>query len=730
MRQLVQNYKTGQIEIKDIPCPKVSQDQILVQTINSVVSLGSETTVASFAQKSLLAKAKSRPDLVRQVFVKARKEGFINTYKEAMNRLDEPLPLGYSSVGKVVEAGERVQNIKVGDRVAIFGVGLAPHAEYTAVPENLVVKLPSNVDSEVAAFVSLGAIAINGIRHSQQQPGARVAVIGLGMIGFLTALILKAYNYNVTVFDISEKRLERAREAGLKNCYNSAQAGVGERCLEITQHKGFEAVIITAASRSNEPIELATKISRFRGRIVLVGVVGLDIQRQPFYEKEMEFVVSKDAGPKGALDDKRKNDVLPDLEWTQKSNLQEFINLLAREKIDIKPLITQRVEFAKIEEFYHKMLDKGQLEDCLGVLIQYPDRKSAKKDVVQITPSATKSKLEHEEKIEVGIIGSGQFARNIFLPILFKNQGVNLKAVATARGVSAEQIGRKYQADYVTTDHKKVIKDPNINTVFILTRHNSHAPMVIEALKSSKNVFVEKPLCINERELKQLNSAYLSINALNCSMPVIMVGFNRRFSEFSKAAKEFLAKNGQVSKVITIRANAGYIPKDHWSQILTIGGGRIIGEVCHYIDLINYFTDSYPVATCASVKSDSINNDNLVINLEYSDGSIANICYCSNGTKSFPRERIEIFSNQTICVIDDFKSMEFAQGSLGKKKRKFNKDMGYRQEIKDFLNACANKGKQPVEFNDYLSTTLATFKILESIEKKQRVTFDYKSLNL
>ncbi len=714
-KQLIQNFKTGRLQIVDIPVPAVGDKDVLVRTVNSVISLGTERILTSFARKSLVSKAKARPDLLKQFIEKARREGFTTTLKQAMRRLDEPLPLGYSSVGKIVENGELVTRFRKNDRVALFGTGEAPHAEYTSVPADTAVKVPENVSNESAAFTGIGAICVNAIKNAGIKPGDKVAVIGLGMIGFLTALISEAMECDVAVFDVDKHKLEQAKKLAIPNVYDCNQPEIGETALAGTNHKGFDKVIIAASTDSNQPILLAAKISGFRGRIVLVGVVGLNIPRRPFYENELEFVVSKDAGSPDKTYCKEKAP-------TQKSNMQDFLNLISDGRLNPEKLITRKINFDDISDSYEQVLDTGAKQKEIGVLIQYGPDHGGSNPVTLYNTKQPETKAEtSNQQITVGIIGAGQFTRNILMPILAANKRLKLRAIASQKGISAQQAAEKWAIEYFATDYQKIIEDETIQAVFITTRHNLHAQMILEALRRKKNVFVEKPLCINEKQLQTIVGTYKACK----EPPVLMVGFNRRFAPLTTRASKILKKIGNAPKLITIRSNAGYIPKDHWTQSPQIGGGRIIGEACHYVDLLQYFIGANPVSVYTSSRNNSVDMDNMLVNMKYPDGSIASICYCADGSRSHSKERVEIFCNQMLCVVDDFKSIDWAVGSKRKRKNKFVRDMGYENEIRVFIDAVTAETPLPVTFEDYCSTTLVTFKIMESARRNQKVIINY-----
>lgn len=730
MKQLVQNYRTGKLELQEVPVPMCKPGGVLVRNMNSVVSVGTERSVIEFARKGLIGKAKRRPDLLKQAMDKAKKEGLIKTFKEAMSRLDVPTALGYSSSGRVIEVASGVDEFAVGDRVACAGAGYASHAEVIFVPKNLCVKIPESVGFEEAAFVMLGSVAVHGVRTASLTFGEEVAVIGLGLLGLLTVQILKAAGCRVLGADIDSEKVKLAKELGADNSVISNQLSVIGN--QFSKGQGMDAVIITAATRTNKPIELAAEISRFRGRVVMVGVSRIDIPRQAFWEKELDFRVSKAGGP-GILDPlyelKGIDYPVGYVRWTQRRNMEEFLDLVAQGKVKLDKIITHKFRIEEAVKAYDMIVKNT--EPFIGVLLEYPrdgtkeekeERRGAKVILEQPKPSSHKPLTE----INVGLIGAGLHAKTALLPALKKILLVNLRGVATATGVSGRHITDKFGFEYCTSNYEELLNDSDIDCVMIATRHNLHARLVVEALKQKKAVFVEKPLAINEEELLEIIKTYNHLIADHQS-PRLMVGYNRRFSPFAVKAKDFFATRGQPM-VIDYRVNAGFIPKDHWVHDPLEGGGRIIGEVCHFVDLIGYLTNSSPIRVYArriSGTSEAVSNsDNIIVNLDMADGSIASITYAGCGDKSFSKERVEVFAQNSVCVIDDFRKAMFIRNGRAKSFKKINQDLGYLGELKAFFQAVGEGGEIPVLFEEYILSSLVTFKIVESLQRDVPIDID------
>jgi len=570
MKQIIQNYKSGELQVVEIPSPSLKSGHILVKNLASLVSVGTEKSMLELAKKSLLGKARARPDLVKQVIAKIKAEGLIEAYKASMSRLDNPIPLGYSCAGRILEVGEGINEFKKGDRVACSGSGYASHAEVVSVPENLCVKIPGNVNFEEASFVALGGIALQAVRMANPSLGDKVAVIGLGLLGQLTVQILKASGCHVFGIDISKDKVEMAKKYGMDEGVTSGDTDILSASRNFAS-QGFDSVIIMAASKTNEPLETAAEIARERAKVVATGLIDLKIPRKSFFDKELELVVSRAWGP-GVFNhlyiEKNIDYPYAYARWTAKRNLEEFLYLISKGKVKVEHLITHRFNIADALNAYELVL-KGK-EPYIGVIIQYPEQKDEEKEKKEIKPVFKKyyqkkirprKSEEYDKLIKAGFIGAGLFATGTLLPVIKRTKGIRLKGVATSTGLKAQHVSKKFGFEYFTTDYKEILNDNEIDLVFIMTRHGSHSHFICEVLKAGKNIFTEKPLCINEQQLEQIISVYNQKSNIDQKDHILMVGFNRRFSPFSIWLKEKLA---QVKEPLSIHitCNAGYIPPD------------------------------------------------------------------------------------------------------------------------------------------------------------------------
>ncbi|MCK4441708.1 MAG: bi-domain-containing oxidoreductase, partial [Sulfurovaceae bacterium] len=647
MKQLIQSFKTGELGLFDVPAPTCKADGALVETTVSLVSAGTEKMLVDFAKKSILAKAKDRPDLVKQTMDKMKKEGVKNTLEKVFTKLDSPIPLGYSLAGRVIKVGENLSGINIGDRVACGGAGYANHSEINYVPKNLMVKIPDGVDDIDASFVTVGAIALQAVRQTEPRLGEKIAVMGLGLLGQLAVQLLKANGCKVIGSDVDPDKIELARKLGADEvCHASDMI---KKANEFSNGRGVDAVIIAASTKSNQPVIDAGEISRMRGRVIFLGMVGMDIPRNEYYKKELDLRLSMAYGP-GRYDsdyEEKGIDYPYDLvRWTEQRNFEAFLGLIEEGKIRPKELITHSYEYDDAMIAYD-LLEGKIKEKYLGIILKYKGGIELEKHkIVKRTNKAIGS-----DSVNVGLIGAGNFTKSVILPNIKKVKGYELVGVCTATGVSAEGTGKKYNFKYITTDSDEIFNNSEINSVFITTQHSSHANLVIKSMNSKKHCFVEKPLCIYENELESIKEVYTGEF-------IIQVGFNRRFSPMVEQMKKSLSS--QIS--VNYRINAGVIPKDVWIQDREIGGGRIIGEVCHFIDLISYFTQSRLISVYAECLSGSktVSNDNIIATLKYEDGSIGSISYFAVGDKDFPKERIEIFGDEKVCIIDDFREVIFS----------------------------------------------------------------------
>jgi predicted dehydrogenase/threonine dehydrogenase-like Zn-dependent dehydrogenase len=709
MKQLLQNVKTGKSTVEDVPVPTPREGQALVKIEASLVSAGTERMVVEFAEKSLVGKARSRPDLVKQVIDKARREGLVNTAKAAFNRLDQPMALGYSSAGTIVALGKGMQGYRVGQRVACAGGGYAVHAEYNVVPRNLLTPLPKNVDFESAAFTTLGAIALHGFRLAEPQIGENVAVIGMGLLGLLAAQIATAAGCNVLGIDVDPARIALASSLGLKAVRRPDALDFSR---VFTANRGFDVILICADTSSNDPVELAGAIARDRARVVATGAVGLTFPRKVYYEKEISFINSRSYGP-GRYDldyEEHGNDYpLSYVRWTEGRNFEAVVDLMAKRQLQVKPLITHRFDISEATEAYQVITGKKK-EKFLGVLLTYPEGTTKEAGKVIFPASSFKS----SETVTLGVLGAGMFANSVLLPSI-KNAGhIELVGIASSGGLHAQHSGKKFGFHYATSNDDEIINDPNINTVAVLTRHDTHAELVVKALKAGKHVFVEKPLAV---DLKQLTAVTKTLTTINHQR--LTVGFNRRFAPLAQSlSSSFLHRSEPIH--VHYRVNAGAIPLNHWTQDPNIGGGRIIGEGCHFVDFIAFLIGAAPVSVTAHALPDGgkYRQDNVSMTFNFPDGSIGIVDYLANGDKSFPKERVEVFCGGQIAVLDDFVSLQTVKE--GKKKEvRAAQNKGWVEEWKVFAKTIREGGEPPIPYEQLIGVTKATFAAVESLNKQE-----------
>jgi len=672
MKQLFLMVSNGTVKLIDTPAPTVKDNYVIVETMYSVVSAGTERSLTSFGGKNLIRKALERPDQVKKVMEKMSTDGVLTTVESAFIRLNEPMPMGYSAVGKVIECGHGVTEVEKGDMVAM--AGQAYHSEVNRVNKNLIVKIPNKMtDYRQGALCALGGIALQGIHQAQVVPGETVAVIGLGLLGHITARILSAYGCDVIGYDIKDKSLPDTR---LKAFVFSSDENAADITKSLTKGRGVDKVIITAATNSNGPMDLAAAIIRDRGTICMIGVTQMNIDRRPYYEKELTFTIARSYGP-GRYDsnyeEKGVDYPIGHVRFTEGRNMEEFIRLITEKRANFADLITHEIDFEKAYKAYEVITTNKNNERYIGILLKYPANKTKWENVI----NDSKAKTAIDKKlIAVGLIGAGNFAKNTLL-LIMKNTGLyHFKALATTGGVGGAQANDVFPFDYVTNDYTKLIEDHSINLVVISTRHNSHAKFIIEALKVGKHVYCEKPLCLTIEELDKIEEVY------RASKGELFCGLNRRHSPLIKQIKKDLSTD-KIPAVYDYIANAGFIPADHWTQDEKAGGGRIIGEACHFVDVIQYLDGSELLSLKVAFAQNEAypKKDNCLITLRFKSGAVGNIIYTSMGSKKYPKEQLRVFSNGVVCEMDNYLKMH-QYGSLKKSKIKFRQDKGIKNEYK------------------------------------------------
>lgn len=704
MQQVIQNIRSGELTVQALPEPLAGPGEVLIANMASTVSAGTEKYIRELAKKSLIGKARARPDQVRRVLQKIGQEGLMTTIRQVQAKLSEPMTMGYSSAGLVLAVGEGVDRYRPGDRVASNG----PHAGVVAVPMNLCARVPENVPFDHAAFAVIGSIGMQGVRLARVSLGETVLVIGLGLIGLMAVQMLRAAGVNVIGTDLDEERCRLAERFGALHARPNLSAGIVE---DATDGVGADAVLITAATSSNGPIELAAESVRQKGRIVLIGVVGLDIPRKPMYLKEAEFVVSCSYGPGRYAPDyeQRGHDYPPGhVRWTEQRNIQAVLDLMGGGGIDIEPLITHRFPIDDATKAY-EMIESGS-EPFLGVVLNYPPVESREsKRTIELRPDAVKS-----DRVGIGLVGAGNFARMTMLPALQKSGAYDFTTICSAKGVSARSIGEQLGFTRVVTDESAVFEDSDIDAVFILTRHDLHARQVAAALRAGKHVFVEKPLAITTDELIDIDRA---INETG-GKRMLLVGFNRRFSKAARLVRAHF-EDVRAPKTVSFRFNAGAIPADTWIQHPKEGGGRIIGEACHAIDLAAYLIGSPPVRVYAESiggpHAPEITEDQSFITCRHGDGSISNIAYLAGGDRAMPKERIEVLGGGRMAVIDDFRTVHLARG--GKVRHQKVDGKGHADEVADFARALREGGEWPIAWDHLKAVSLASILAVRSMHE-------------
>lgn len=712
MHQLTQKLKDGKLQVLEVPLPLPQPGSLLIRNHYSLISAGTEGSTVQTARKSLIGKAKERPQQVKQVFDTLKTQGLVQTYRAVMKKLDAYSPLGYSCAGEVVEVGQDVTGFTKGDLVAAGGLS-ASHAEVVAVPVNLCVKLSADADLKQAAYNTLGAIALQGVRQSDLRLGESAAVIGLGLLGQLTCLLLRASGVRVVGIDIDSTMVDMAKQHCTDLALSRDNAGIEESIASFTQGLGCDGVIITAATDSLDPINFAGAIARKSGAIVIVGNVPTGFDREPYYyKKELQVRMSCSYGP-GRYDplyeDKGLDYPAAYVRWTENRNMQAFQEIINTKKIDVSYLTTHVLKLDDAPQAYDMLLQKT--EPFVGILIEYDKNRDWQQlpGKIFLKPS---SPFQPAQAVSIGFIGAGSYAQSHLLPNIPKSNQISLKGIMTATGASSRSVAERFGFDFCTADENDILKNDDINTVFIATRHNSHADLVYKAIEAGKHIFVEKPLCLKEAELDDIREIYSQTSKAG-NAGLLMVGYNRRFSPLLRMLKEKLA---HPPMAMLFRINAGAIPADSWIQDHEIGGGRIIGEVCHFVDLLTFINGSLPETVFASAMPDSQNHqDTLSINLNFANGSIGTICYFANGDKSLPKELLEVYAHGCTAVLDDFRTLTIHAGGRKQTKKLFSQDKGQKAEVQAFLDGILQNQGAPIAFEEIYSTSQVTFRIIESL---------------
>lgn len=703
MQQLTQKLGSGEMLIQELPYPQVGKGMVLVKNHYSIISAGTEGSTVSAARKSLIGKAKERPQQVKQVWDTFRRQGLVQTYRAVMKKLDAYSPLGYSCAGEVIEVGEGVTEFKAGDLVACAGAGYANHAEIVCVPINLCVLLKPKANLKQAAYNTLGAIALQGVRQADLRLGESCAVIGLGLLGQLTCQLLQASGVYAIAIDVSEAAVHFTKENhAAQMSYVRTESGLAEKIMQQTNGNGVDAVIIAAATTSTDPVNLAGEIARKKGKVVVLGAVSTGFDRDPFwYRKELELKMACSYGPgRYDLDYEEKGIDYPYayVRWTEKRNMEAFQALLESGKITIDYISTHEFEFEQAKQAFDMVVSKS--EPYLGIVLRYDVAKQHERKPIEIKP------LSEEKEINLSFIGAGSYAQGNLLPNIPSATNIRRVGVLTNSGTSSKRVAEKFGFSLCTSNESDIFNSQS-NTVFIATRHNSHASYVQKALENNMHVFVEKPLCLNEDELDAI------INIHQKSGKSLMVGFNRRFSPLVQQLKKHLG-SGPMSMLY--RINAGAIPKDSWIQDMEIGGGRLIGEVCHFIDLLVYLNGSLPQTLSAiSLPDPNGFNDTISISIQFENGSIGTISYFANGSKELPKEYLEVYQAGTSAVLNDFNELTLYGKGKPKKTKLYNQNKGQKEMVEQFFSDLTH-GKTTIELEEIVAVTKATFLSILSLQ--------------
>jgi len=726
VKQVSQSFSDGQIMISDVPAPALRPHGVLVRTAYSLISAGTERAKVDLGQKSLLAKARSRPDQVKQVLDKVRKDGLLQTYQTVKTRLEEQAPIGYSSAGVVLAVGELAAGLTVGDRVACAGAEYANHAEMVYVPANLCAVVSDAVGLDDAAYSTVGAIAMQGVRQAGVSLGDNVAVIGLGLLGQLAAQMLHAAGCRVAGVDLDPAKCELAVSLGTEAAWTGEAAELAQRGKAFPAGRGFDAVIITAGTSSDGPVELAGELCRERGTVVVVGDVGMKLPRKPYYEKELTLRLARSYGP-GRYDPMYEEAGVDYpvgyVRWTEQRNLQEFLRLVAAGAVRLGPLTTHRFAVDDAAKAYDYVQRKsGGL--VIGVLLEYPEREQEGAGRLALQAKPATAAATSGARVGVSLVGAGNFTTATLLPGLERDGRAAFRGILTGSGLSASDVGAKKGFAFATAELGEILTDEATNAIVIASRHDMHAAQAIAALDAGKTVFTEKPLCVTRDEFAEV------VEAWRRSPADLMVGFNRRFSPLALEVKAALVDRAGPA-AISCRVNAGAIPRSHWTQRLEEGGGRILGELCHFVDLCCYFAGAEPVSVYALAARSDVElalRDTLSVTLAFANGAVASLLYAANGDTSYPKERVEVFSEGCVWAIDDFKSLDTVVGGKRAHRRLNGADKGHRAELAAFLDLAQGRPSGILTFADCVVSTATTFAVIESLTTGGPVGLDLPAL--
>lgn len=712
MKQIVQNYKTGDLWLEDVPVPLCRKGGVLVRTEYSVVSSGTERMKVDQARMSLIQKAKARPDQVRKVIQSMHQVGIGETLKKVQERLDSLTPLGYSSAGRIVEVGDGIDNLKIGDRVVCAGEGIACHAEYNFVPKNLCALVPDNVLPQDAAFSTIGAIALNGIRQAEVSLGDTVVVIGLGLVGLLAVQLLKAAGCRVIGVDVSPDKVELSRTIGADAAFERSDGSLLESISHLTDGRGADSVYIAASSRSSDPLDLAGEIARDRARIVIVGMVPVKADWQTYYAKELSVVMSRSYGP-GRYDRtyeaKGIDYPVGYIPWSLRRNLAEFLRLISTKSIDLSLLGAKEFEFSNAPEAY-SALHKSPSKHSVGIIFRY--QKAADGEEVTSRVVRTKLRKTTSGSISIGLVGAGNFATGTLIPALKSTKDVRFRGICSAGGLSAKSAANRHGFEYATSDFDELLDDDTIDAVFIATRHDTHADFSVKALQVNKHVFVEKPIGLSSAELSAVRNAHEGSTA------ILMPGFNRRFSPLAEETKSFFQTSAGPVEIVC-RVNAGSIGAESWYQDSEEGGWRIVSEGCHFVDLMSYLCGSLPVRVSAAMIGGCIDggqNDNCIATIQFENGSIGVLAYVSNGDPHFEKERVEVFGQRKVAVIENWQRVVLSANGKKRSVKARGSGKGHAAEIRKFIGAIADGGPSPISIESALRVSQAMIGIQDSLK--------------